>query len=166
MAVAQLDKRRRSQSREAGFKICTLTTGFMNLTFEYPIHFTGRGRRRRCLRAGPAPAPAPLPEGTVPRISGLMALAIHFDRLLASGVISSLAELARQHRVTRARITQIMALKRLAAGIQETLLFLPRTMAGRAPVTERELRAVSSEVDWGRQSRMVKPLICTMLERH
>ncbi len=126
----------------------------MNLTFEIPIHFTGRGRRRRSLRPGPVPVPAPLPEGTVPRISRLMALAIHFGRLLASVVVGSLAELARKSRVTRARMTQIMALNRLAPELHEALLFLPRTVSGRVPVTERDLRAISAEVDWGRQRAM------------
>jgi len=81
----------------------------MNLTFECTIHLTGRGRRRKSLRSGPAPAPAPLPVGTVPRISRLMALAIHFDRLLASGAVGSMAELARRHRVTRARMRAVAA---------------------------------------------------------
>ena len=136
----------------------------MNLTFEIPIHFTGRGRRRRSIRTGPAPVPAPLPEGTIPRISRLMALAIHFDRLQTSGAAGSLAELARSMRVTSARMTQIMNLNHLAPEFQEALLFLPRTVAGRAPVTERELRAVAAELDWGRQEEMVRPACGPMCE--
>lgn len=34
------------------------------------------------------------------------------------------------------------------------LLFLPRVKSGKDPVTERELRAVVAEVDWGRQRGM------------
>jgi len=49
-----------------------------------------------------------------------------------------------------------MNVTRLAPGIQEALLFLPRTVAGRAPVTERDLRAVAAEVEWGRQKEMVR----------
>jgi hypothetical protein len=36
----------------------------------------------------------------------------------------------------------------------EALLFLPRVEKGRDPVTERELRAVVAEADWGRQRRV------------
>ncbi len=104
------------------------------------------------------PVPAPLPEGTVPRISRLMALAIHFDRLLASGAVGSMTELARRYRVTRARMSQIMNLNHLAPEIQEGLLFLPRTATGRARITERDLRAISAEVDWGRQCAMAECL--------
>ena len=73
-----------------------------------------------------------------------------------SGAVGSLAELARLMRVTRARITQIMILNHLAPEIQEALLFLPRTVSGRAVLTERDLRAVAAEVDWGRQREMVR----------
>ena len=41
----------------------------------------------------------------------------------------------------------------LAPDIQERILFLPRVKSGRGLVTERELREVSMEVDWGRQRR-------------
>ena len=134
----------------------------MNLTFEIPIHFCGRGRRRQSIQPGPAPVPTPLPEGNVPRISRLMALAIHFDRLLATGAVGSLSELARSVRITGARMSQIMALNRLAPEIQETLLFLPLTVSGRAPVTERELRAISTEPEW-RKQRAAFPAILSRL---
>jgi hypothetical protein len=73
-----------------------------------------------------------------------MALAMHFDRLLAAGAVGSLAELARSMRVTRARITQIMNLNHLAPEIQEELLFLLRTVSGRGLITEREFRSVAT----------------------
>jgi hypothetical protein len=44
-----------------------------------------------------------------------------------------------------------MNLLHLAPEVQETLLFLPRTVAGRAGITERDLRTVVAEVDRGRQ---------------
>ncbi len=113
--------------------------------------FQRRAVGRKSLRTGPALTPAPLPAGTVPGISRLMALAIHFDRLISSGAVADLASLARRFRVTRARMTQIMALNRLAPDLQEALLFLPRTVSGRAGITERDLRSVAAEVDWGRQ---------------
>ena len=81
----------------------------------------------------------------------------HFDRLIQSGAVSSYSELAPLGGVTRARMTQIMALNRLAADLQERLLFLPRTVSGRAGITERDLRAFVAEVDWARQREMAPP---------
>ena len=88
-----------------------------------------------------------------------MALAIRFDGLVRSGKVRDYAELARVGRVTRARLTQIMNLLNLAPDIQEEILFLPRTMAGRDTITEHDLRAVAAEVEWERQRlRMESPI--------
>lgn len=66
-------------------------------------------------------------------------------------VVLNYAELTRFGRVTRARMTQIMNLLNLVPDTQEAILFLPRLVRGRATVTERELRAIVREMDWGRQ---------------
>ena len=52
-----------------------------------------------------------------------MALAIHFEGLLANGEVTDMADLARLGHVSRARITQIMNLRLLAPEIQKDLLF-------------------------------------------
>ena len=65
--------------------------------------------------------------------------------------MSDQAELARLGLVTRARMTQIMRLLNLAPDIQERLLFLVGAESGRAPITERALRPVAAELDWGAQ---------------
>ena len=44
-----------------------------------------------------------------------------------------------------------MGLLNPAPDIQEVILFMPRVECGNDPVTERDLRAVVAEVDWGRQ---------------
>ena len=40
-------------------------------------------------------AESPIPEGHIPRVSKLMALAIKFDRLIQDGTIADQSELAR-----------------------------------------------------------------------
>lgn len=97
--------------------------------------------------------------GNIPRISKLMALAIHFDDRIRKGELQDYAQLAELGRVTRARMTQIMNLLNLAPDIQEQILFLPRTVKGHDPVKERDLRAIASVPFWGRQRRMWKKLI-------
>ena len=94
------------------------------------------------------------PVAVVPRISKLMALAIHFDRLLRSGEIADVNELAQLCHVTQPRISQILALNMLAPEIQEKLLFLPEVATGRPVIRERMLRPIAAEVEWVRQRRL------------
>ena len=44
-----------------------------------------------------------------------------------------------------------MNLLNLAPNIQEAIQFLPRLERGKDPITERELRPIVAEVEWGRQ---------------
>ena len=55
-----------------------------------------------------------------------MAVAIRLERMLRSGEVADLTELARLGHVTQPRMSQIMILTLLAPDIQEELLFLPR----------------------------------------
>jgi hypothetical protein len=85
------------------------------ITVESTIHFELRGRgSRKNIRHGEPPAPTTPLAGRVPRIARFMALAIRFDGLVRSGVVTDYAEVARLGHVTRARITQIMNLLMLA----------------------------------------------------
>jgi hypothetical protein len=74
-----------------------------------------------------------------------------FDTVIRSGEVADQAELARLGLVTRARMTQIMDLLSLAPDIQEQLLYLPAIAHGRDVVTERTLRPVVADLDWGAQ---------------
>ena len=104
----------------------------------------------------------PVEPGRTPRVSRLMALAIHFDGLIKRGVVRDYADIARLGLVTRARVTQIMNLLLLAPDIQEEILFLPRIERGRDPITERHLRVISSIVDWGEQRSMWREFRATI----
>jgi len=124
------------------------------LTIQREVHF-GRGRNcRKVIHEGPPPEPKPTPTGRIPRISRLMALALHFDRLIKAGEIADQAEIARLGHVSRARVTQIMNLRQLAPDIQEDILFLPRTTKGRDPIRERMVRPIAAVLDWRKQRRM------------
>jgi len=129
-----------------------------SLTIERQVHFTRGVRTRKVIQDGPQPEPAPAPEGRIPRISRLMALAIRFDRLIKEGEIDDQADLARLGNVSRARVTQIMNLLQLAPSIQEALLFLPPTVKGRDAIREHHLRPIAAEPDWHKQRRLWKCL--------
>jgi len=98
------------------------------------------------------------PEGRVPRVSRIMALAIRMDQLIKEGVVADYVEIARLGHVSRTRVTHIMSLLHLAPDIQEELLFLPRVIEGRDPVRERMMRSIAAEVDWGKQRKMWREL--------
>lgn len=120
-------------------------------TITREFHTTRRRDGQQQLRQGLAPE---TPQGKIPRISRLMALAIHCDELLRSGQITNQSELAYYARITRARLTQILTLLNLAPKIQEEILFLPRTTAGREEIQEKAVRRIAMELDWERQWKM------------
>lgn len=115
------------------------------------IHFAVKGNRKRAI-IGPAPAKS-APQGRIPRISKLMALAIRFDQLLGERVVANQSELARLAHVTQPRMTQIMNLLNLAPDIQEEILHLPAVTGGRDSITERDLRKLVSTANWRNQRR-------------
>ena len=116
------------------------------------IHFRhGRGTRK-VLEEGETPKTEAL--GSVPRISRLMALAIHMQGLVDKGEVADYADLARLAHVSRARITHIMNLLLLAPDIQEEILFLPPTNGQRAPIRERMIRPITGVIDWRRQRKI------------
>jgi hypothetical protein len=110
----------------------------------------GRGQRSFVQAASAAPLLS-VPPGRVPRISRLLALAHRLDELVRTGVIADYATLAELTHVSRARISQILNLLALAPGIQETLLFLPRTVRGRDPIHLRQLQPLAAVLDWEQQ---------------
>ncbi len=116
------------------------------------VCFARRAHGRRVMKTAPAATPEPL-AGRVPRISRLMALAIHFDRLIREGKITDQSELARLAHVTQPRMTQIMNLNLLAPDIQEQLLSLPVVTRGRDLIHERMLRPITNMPNWQVQRR-------------
>ena len=124
-----------------------------SITMTVEVH-RGRGAHGRVeLREGTAPEPV-TPERRVPRIARLMALAIHFDALIATGEVRDHAHLAGLGHVTRARVSQIMSLLHLAPDLQEQVLFLPLSMHGRDTIGEHDLRPIAAEFDWREQRRL------------
>lgn len=88
------------------------------------------------------------PQGRIPRLSRLMALAIRFERLVKKGQAKDYAELARAAMVTRARVTQILNLLWLAPDIQEDILFLPLTFNGCDAIAEKHIRHIATTPYW------------------
>lgn len=90
----------------------------------------------------------PNPALRTPRVTRLMALAVKYQGMVDAGELRDYADIARLGYVSRARVTQIMNLANLAPDIQETLLFPTALLP-----TERQLRGLTSVVDWAGQRR-------------
>ncbi|MHC2066128.1 hypothetical protein ACYFX5_01525 [Bremerella sp. T1] len=114
------------------------------------LHFNTDSRGRKRLEREPQPEVA-IPHGRIPRVSKLMALAIHFQELLQNGVVEDQSDLARLSHVTQPRITQIMNLLLLSPEIQEEILHLPKISEGKDPIHEKLLRPVAAEVCFQKQ---------------
>ena len=81
----------------------------------------------------------------VSRITRMLALAHHIERLVEGGELQSVAAASRALGLTRARLTQVMKLLLLAPEIQGQVLL------GSLDWTERRLRQVVRESSWRRQ---------------
>jgi hypothetical protein len=99
------------------------------------------------------------PAGNVPRVSRLMALAVRLERLAGERSTGDRGDLAEAGQISRPRLSQILRLRELAPAIQEQILFLPKTLTGRDPITERALRQLTEIIDWDEQ---VKQFRCLM----
>ncbi|MBI5587043.1 MAG: hypothetical protein HY889_01600 [Deltaproteobacteria bacterium] len=76
-----------------------------------------------------------------PRVTELLRKAMEWKELLDAGEVPTLVEIARREGLSRARITQIMSLLRLAPDIRNYILSMPR-VTKRPVVTERLLRPI------------------------
>ena len=115
------------------------------------LHIHSGRKQLREMRPGPMRT---RPPGRTPRISKLMALAIHFDDMVTCGQIEDYATIARFGRVSRARVTQIINMAQLAPDIQEEILFLPKTHRNRDVLNTTTLQPLAREPDWQRQREM------------
>ncbi len=111
------------------------------------------------LRQKPRPAAEAL-EGAVrtsagrfPRITQVLALAVHLEDMIRRGEAKDYADLARLSCLCRERVSQIVRLNYLAPDIQIELLYLPPTPSGRYPVSETAVRKIANLLSWADQRR-------------
>jgi hypothetical protein len=128
-----------------------------SVTIEKEIHVRRQARGRQEVLPAGQPAPATPSGERVPRVARLMALAIRFDGLLRAGQIRDQAELARLGQVSRARVSQILALIHLAPDLQEAVLHLHGGQRG-ADLLLADLWPVAALTDWAAQRRRWRAL--------
>ena len=87
----------------------------------------------------------------VSRITRLLALALKFEELIASGVVSNYAAVAQVAGVSRSRVTQMTSLLNLAPDIQEEILFLSAAEVRQLRISEPSLRKLTATLLWKQQ---------------
>ena len=97
-------------------------------------------------------------EPKKPRIVELFRKAIEWRRQIDVGEVRSQAEIARREGITRARITQLMGILRLAPEIQQRILSTSE-LDGHPRVTERMLRPIKCVTDHRDQLREFHKLL-------
>jgi hypothetical protein len=107
--------------------------------------------KKSSYRVAHGPTVTPFAVGRVPRVSRLLALAHKLDGLVRQGTIRDYAVLARLGHVSRARISQIVALVYLAPDIQQDILFLPPTVRGRDAIHLHQLVSIATHLHWYEQ---------------
>lgn len=80
----------------------------------------------------------------------LVRKALEWQALLESGDVRNQAEIARREGITRARVTQVMGMLRLAPEIQRQIFSMPDA-ARRPAITERALRPIAQRDDHAAQ---------------
>jgi DNA invertase Pin-like site-specific DNA recombinase len=98
-----------------------------------------------------APTAPPERRERVPRITRLLALALKFEELIGSGVVSNYAALAQAGQVSRSRVTQMTSLLNLAPDIQEEILFLRPEAAEQFRISEPSVRKLTATLLWSQQ---------------
>lgn len=83
---------------------------------------------------------------------------MEWQALLESGKIANQADIARKEGITRARVTQVMGMLRLAPEIQQNILSMPE-MIRRSPISERMLRPIATIIDRRDQLREFQGLL-------
>lgn len=92
-------------------------------------------------------------EGLLPRVTQVLALAIHLEDMIRRSEAKDYADVARLSGLCRERVSQIVRLNYLAPDIQIELLYLPPTPTGRFPISEAAVRNIANLLSWSEQRK-------------
>jgi hypothetical protein len=107
--------------------------------FQFSLH---NGPRRQ--------AKAETDPERLPRVTRVLALALSFQDMIATGAAKNHEDLAKRTGVTAERLSQVMKLVWLAPAIQQEILYLPGC-GGKHPLTECVVRAIAAKWSWAEQ---------------
>src|SRR3954452_20532263 len=106
------------------------------------------------LHAGPRRGTrSEMNPGRRPRVTQVLALALSFEHMIATGSARNYRDLAIRSGVSTQRLSQVMQLIWLAPAIQEEILWLPAS-GTRHPLTERAVRSIAARWSWSEQLKL------------
>ena len=106
------------------------------------------------LHQGPRRRPgSEMDPGRLPRVTQVLALALSFQDMIATGSARNYEDLANRTGVTTERLSQEMKLIWLAPAIQEEILWLPGCST-RYPLTENAVRSIAATWSWSEQLKL------------
>src|SRR5215471_14178207 len=133
-----------------------MTTQNTAVEIQFRLHATGR------QQGSAQPEAPPSGIGRLPRVTQVLALAVHFQDMIQRGEARDYADLARLGCLTRERMSQIMELIWLAPDIQQEILYLPPTSSGQYPISELAVRQIAGHLSWAKQRtdwrKLMEPL--------
>src|SRR5271166_4716175 len=118
-----------------------------------PLEVRFHLRQKPCTGAEGSEAAIRPSFGRLPRITQVLALAIHLEDMVRRGEAKDYADLARLSCLCRERVSQIVRLNHLAPDIQIELLYLSPTSTGRYPISETAVRKIANLLSWVDQRR-------------
>jgi hypothetical protein len=95
--------------------------GSVTVTYKLEITRGRKGHKRVAMPAPPRERPA-IDPATVPRITRMLVLGYHFERLVREGKVKNYADIARVTGLSKARVTQLVNLTLLPLEVQERVL--------------------------------------------
>ena len=122
----------------------------MSIVVSAPLHRVRVRHRQGFINQAPV---VRLPVRRPARVAIMLALAHTIEAAVSAGRLRDQGDAAQRLGLTRPRITQLLALLRLAPDLQERVLFL-EAVDGVEPLTERELRPVTRVLCWADQRAM------------
>jgi hypothetical protein len=105
------------------------------------------------LHQGPRRKPGCEDPGRLPRVTQVLALALSFQDMIATGSARNYEDLANRAGVTTERLSQVMKLIWLAPAIQEEILWLQASSA-KYPLTENAVRSIAGTWSWSEQLKL------------
>jgi hypothetical protein len=110
------------------------------------------------LHEGPRRRPgSEMDPGRLPRVTQVLAMALSFQDMIATGTARNYEELATRTGVTAERLSQVMKLIWLAPAIQEEILWLPGSSTT-YPLTEHAVRSIAAKWSWSEQLKLWRGL--------
>jgi hypothetical protein len=113
----------------------------------------------------PRGRPKPPKRPKTARVVELLRMAMEWQRQLDAGEVGTQAEIAGREGITRARVTQVMGMLRLAAEIQQHILAVSETVRQPA-ISERALRPIAQLDDHASQRALFSQLVKHIVGSH